>query len=455
MRHILVMSSTASLGFILLFVVDLVDMFFISLLGNTELAAAIGFSGSILFFTTSVGIGISIAAGALIARELGSDNVQRARDYLTHVLIWGALVAIVLASLVWFNLITITGWLGARGNVQAAAVSYLQIIIPSMPILMLGMVASAALRGHGAAVLSTLVTATAGLVNAILDPIFIFGLDLGLEGAAWASVGARFAMVVVAFWPIFSRYGGLSKLRWPTLSADTGAIFAIALPAILANIAAPVGGAYVTYAMAQFGESAVAGMAVIGRVTPIAFALIFAMSMAIGPIIGQNFGANQHDRVALALRESIIFICIYVIFIVLLLIVLRAPIANLFQLSGIGRDLLWLFCGPLSLAWIFNGIIFVSNAAFNNLGHPFYSTWINWGRNTLGIIPFSALGAYYGGAKGVLIGQMAGGVLFGLICLWLAAKVVRIATELEREQLKKPAFHGHRRALAIQHTRRE
>ena len=83
-----------------------------------------------------------------------------------------------------------------------------------------------------------------------------------------------------------------------------------------------------------------------------------------------------------------------------------------------------MFCGPLALAWFFNGAIFVSNASFNNLGHPYYSTWINWGRHTLGTIPFVILGAAVLGAPGVLIGQAAGGVIFGGLALWLSLRVI-------------------------------
>jgi Na+-driven multidrug efflux pump len=65
-------------------------------------------------------------------------------------------------------------------------------------------------------------------------------------------------------------------------------------------------------------------------------------------------------------------------------LLLRGPIVALFGAEGVTRDLIVLFCGPLALAFFFNGVIFVANAAFNNMGHPFRSTWINWGRHTLG-----------------------------------------------------------------------
>ena len=74
LRHVAVMSMTTSVGVIALFLVDFVDLIFISMLGRAELAAAIGYAGVVLFFTTSVGIGVSIAAGALVARALGEGD---------------------------------------------------------------------------------------------------------------------------------------------------------------------------------------------------------------------------------------------------------------------------------------------------------------------------------------------------------------------------------------------
>lgn len=452
--HIVTMSLTSAVGFVALFVVDLVDMIFISMLGVEELAAAVGFAGTLLFATTSVGIGLGIAGGALVARALGEGDEDRASALLTHTLIIGVAVAAIIATAVYLSLEPLTALIGAKGLTQQMAIDYLSILVPTMPVLMVGIVVSAALRSHGAARLSMVVTLAAGLVNAVLDPILIFGLDMGLQGAAWASVAARFSMAGLAVWYIINRFGGFSALSLGEVVADLRPVFTIALPAILANIATPVGGAFVTRAASEFGEPAVAGMAVIGRITPIAFALIFAMSGAIGPIIGQNFGAQRHDRVREAYNRSLMLVVAYVIPVVLVLYLLRAPIADLFSAEGTARDLIYLFCGPLSLAWIFNGVIFLGNAAYNNLGHPFYSTWVNWGRNTLGLFPFVWLGAMIWGAEGVLIGQMLGGALVAVASFVLAE---RIMVRAERRQLKEadnPALAGHDRSFSLQHLRR-
>jgi putative MATE family efflux protein len=452
-HHIITMSLTSAVGFVALFLVDLVDMIFISMLGIDELAAAIGFAGTILFTTTSISIGVAIAAGAMVARSLGENNPKRATELLTHVLIVGVIIAVISAGLIYANLNALTGLIGASGNTQVLAVSYLEILIPTMPILLIGIVASAALRGHGAAKLSMMVTLVAGIVNAVLDPIFIFVLDMGLDGAAWASVMSRISMALTAVWYIVRRYGGFSKLVFAALGRDLRPIAAIAVPAMLANIAAPLGSAYVIKAVSEFGEAPVAGMAIIGRLTPIAFAMIFAMSGAIGPIIGQNFGAGLHDRVRKSFKSSIVLIVIYVIPVVIVLYLIRVPVADLFNAQGMARDLIFLFCGPLSLAWIFNGIIFIGNAAYNNLGHPFYSTWVNWGRNTLGIFPFVYIGAQYWGAEGVLIGQMAGGIFVAIISFILAERLMKKAECEQIHNPVEPAFSKHQRSLKISHHR--
>ena len=205
---------------------------------------------------------------------------------------------------------------------------------------------------------------------------------------------------------------------------DLRPIAAIAFPAILTQLATPIGQAYVTRAMAEYGEEAVAGMAIVGRLTPIAFGVIFALSGAIGPIIGQNAGAGQMDRVRQAFREGLLFTALVVVVMSALLFVLRPFWVFLFQLDGAALTIVFLFAGPLSLAFFFNGVIFVGNAAFNNLGHPYYSTWINWGRHTLGTIPFVIIGAAWFGAPGVLIGQAAGGVVFAAATWLLARKVL-------------------------------
>ncbi len=422
--HVAVMSLTSSVGLMAVFAVDLINMIFISMLGRAELAAAIGYAGAILFFTTSFGIGMSIAVSAMVARAVGTRDMAGARTRATNGLVLGLIFGAVFAAVVWAFIPQLVSLLGATGNTQDLAIHYLRIIIPSQPLLMVGMIGGAILRSHGDARRAMWATLAGAAVNAILDPILIFGFGLELTGAAIASVLARVVIAVVALQPILRFHGGFDRPSAAGLLADLRPVFAIGIPAILTQVATPVGQAFVTRAMASYGEAAVAGMAIAGRLTPVAFGVIFALSGALGPIIGQNAGAGRMDRVRTAFRDGLLFTGLVILLISALMFLLRAPIADLFQATGETRDLVYLFCGPLTLLWFFNGAIFVANAACNNLGAPFQSTLVNWGRHTIGTIPFVIwLGGIYG-APGVLIGQAVGGVIFGLLALWLAYRLL-------------------------------
>ncbi|MEO0549403.1 MAG: MATE family efflux transporter [Pseudomonadota bacterium] len=424
MRHIIIMSSSASIGLVSIFLVDFVDLLFISMLGEAELAAAVGFAGTLLFFTFSVSIGLTIAASALAAQRIGQGDMDEARMITSSVIIFGLIVSIIVGSLFWFFAPTLVNWIGAKGETADYAVRYLRIVVTAMPISALGMMASGLLRAHGDARRAMTVTLSAGAVNAILDPILIFGLGLGLDGAAYASVASRIAMAATALYPIFKHYGGLARIGLPRFMTDLRPILAIAAPAMLTNVATPIGNSVVTRTIAEFGDSVVAGYAVAGRMTPLAFCVIFALSGAIGPIIGQNFGAKQFGRVRATLIKAVQFTAIYTLAAWMVLFALNGIISDQFQLTEDGRNLIFWFAAAVAPLFIFNGTLFISNAAFNNLRRPLFSTFLNWGKNTIGVVPFVIMGANIGGAPGVLIGQGIGGIVFGILGFWLAYRLV-------------------------------
>lgn len=414
MKHIAVMTGASTLSLLAIFVVDLIDMFFLSLLGETELAAAVGYSGSILFFTTSIGIGLSIVSGALVSKSLGEENPERAKRYLVNIYVFNLLLTIPLAITIWLAVPYLLQMLGAGGRALELATSYLRIIIPSMPVLAIAMASNGALRALGDAKRSMFAMLAGSIVNAILDPIFIFALELGVDGAAYASVAARFAILYLSFRAVRQIHQMTAPFSWHLFRSDIRSIFRIALPAILTNIATPIGNAYVTSVMAGFGDGAVAGNAIISRVAPVAFCAVFAMSGSLGPIIGQNFGAKRFDRIGQALFDAMKLTIVYVIAIWIVLLLGKGLIVTLFNAEAAAAELIFLFCSWISLSFIFNGATFATNAAFNNLGRAHYATLFNFGKATLGTIPFVYLGSLWLGAAGALIGQAIGSVIFGV-----------------------------------------
>lgn len=444
MKHIIVMSGTGAVGLMALFLVDLLDMFFISLLGEIELAAAIGFAGTLVFFSTSASIGTSIAMGALVSRALGAGKKEKARSMTVNVMIMAFIISCILVSLMMWQLPQLLAMIGAKGRVAEAATDYLTILLPSAPMIAISMSAGAALRGVGDARRSMVATLIGGATNAVLDPLFIFGLSMGVEGAAIASVFARLAVMLFSLHAVIVRHDLVARPEVKSFAASLLPVSAIAFPAILTNTATPIGNAIVTSNIAQFGESFVAGYAVIGRIMPVSFALIFSLSGAIGPIIGQNFGAERWDRITRSLRDAMLFVSLYCIVVAGVLWSAQDSLIAIFSLQGDAAELLSIFCSFVAITFIFNGALFVANAAFNNLNRPTWSTALNMGKATIGTIPFVMIGGYIAGAGGVLIGQAIGSVVFGVLGVVLVTKQVKImAQEHEQRQDELEVLEPH------------
>ncbi|MGI2261241.1 MATE family efflux transporter [Shewanella sp. GXUN23E] len=434
MRHIWVMSSTAAVGISALFVVDLLDMFFLSLLGEEELAAAVGYAGTISFFTTSIGIGLSIALGAVVSRAIGQKNVAAARRLLMNAALVTLITSILVSALVTWQIPQLLDLVGASGRTKILASEYLYILVPSLPFICLAMALGAALRAVGDARLSMMSTLAGGAVNAALDPVFIFLFAMGIEGAAVASVLARITVLLVAARGVVVKHRLLGQFSLADFRMDLPVILAIAIPAMLTNIATPIGNGFVTRAVAEYGDAYVAGWAVVGRVIPVAFGMIFALSGAIGPIVGQNFGAGAFERVRETLIRAIQFCTLYVLAVCLILLLCREPLIDAFDLSGQSADIASFFLTYIAVFFIFNGILFVANASFNNLGQAKYSTLFNVGKATLGTVPFVYLGGQWGGVHGVLLGQAFGAVVFGLAGVWVAFRLVSRVQRLHRPE---------------------
>jgi len=258
-------------------------------------------------------------------------------------------------------------------------------------------------------------------------------------------VVARLVMVAYPLRVLIVRHNLIAR---PTLAhalRDFGPLAAIGIPAILTNIATPVGNIYVTGAIGPFGDQAVAGWAVISRLVPVAFGGLFALSGAVGPVLAQNYGAEAYQRVRAALNNALTVSTIYVVAISLILFLAQGWIVFGFGLTGDGAELVRTFCTYLAITFIFAGGLYVSNAAFNNLGHAPLSTLFNWGRATLGTVPFVWMGTRIAGVEGALAGFLIGGIPFGLaamvICYRLIGRLGEPSTELV--QRAEPAALGH------------
>ncbi|QFU15786.1 MATE family efflux transporter [Microvirga thermotolerans] len=430
MRHVLIMTGTGAAGLIALFIVDFVSLLYISWLKDPSLTAGVGLATVVLFFTVSINVGLMIPIGALVSRSLGARDTARARQWATS----GCALMTVVASVVSLAVLAALPWIldlmGAPERTFRVAHDFLWISMPTNGLMALAMGLSNVLRAAGDARRSMYATLSVAAVTVLLDPLFIFGLGLKANGAALTIDISRVVYVYVSF-RFLSRHHAL--LSWPRLDhmlADSRSFFAIAVPAVLTNIAAPVSNAFFTGIMARFGDEAIAASAIIDRVTPVAFGGLFALAGAIGPVMGQNWGARQYGRVRQVLKDALTFMVVYVGSVWLVLALVRGPLTLLFNAPPLTADLVQFFCVYSGPIWFFIGLVFVANASFNNLGYPLLSTFFNWGRATLGMIPFAYIGAEIAGPRGALLGIGAGSVLFGIGAIFTAFWTIR---RLERQ----------------------
>lgn len=435
LRHVCVMAGTGAIGLIAVFAVDLINLFYISLLGEKEIAAAVGFAGVVGFFHTSLCIGLTIGIAAVVSRTVGAGRTDDARRIGTSSLALMVAVAVVVGTGTAFFLHPALRALGAQGETARLAHRYLSVTVHTLPLLGIGMATSALLRSIGDARRAMTVTLAAAFVTAVLDPILIFGFGLGLDGAAISAVVSRIVLAAIGLHGVTVRHRLLGRFDASRLAGDARALGTVAGSAVLTNLATPVGAAFVTHAVAQFGPSAVAGAATIDRLTPVAFGLVYALSGAVGPILAQNLGAGQFRRVQQGLRDSLLFMVASVAVAWLVLALGQGVLIRAFSAEGQAAELISLFCSWLAASFFFAGGLFVANASFNNLGHPLLSTGFNWGRATLGTIPFAWWGSHYG-AAGVLIGQAVGSSIFGLLAVVVA---FRLAAKLARQEAQPDA----------------
>ena len=312
LKHVISMTAAGAVGLVSVFAVEALSLFYIGLLGQQELTAALGYAGTLLFFATSVAIGLSIAASALTSRALGGGLRDLANQIAAASLALIVVVMALLAGIAYPLLEPMVRMLGAGGHTAELTLRVMRIVLPSWPLLAAGMCLSGLLRALGDARRSMFVTLGAAAATVVLDPLLIFGFGLGLDGAALSTVLARLMMVLVGLHGVLRVHRLFARPRLGFIAAEFKPFMAIGLPAVLTQIATPVGNAFVTGTISAFGDDAVAGWAVIQRIIPVAFGLLFALSGAIGPIIGQNYGAMRFDRVQSTMRDSLKVTLVYV-----------------------------------------------------------------------------------------------------------------------------------------------
>ena len=421
-------------GMITLMTFNLVDTFFISMLGTVQLAA-ISFTFPVSFTLISLSIGLSIGTSAVIARALGAKRLTEARTD-GQVAVWlGAALVALLALIGYLCTVPLFTALGAGAEVMPYIRQYMDIWFAGAVLLVLPMVGNAVLRAAGDTKTPSMIMAGSGLVNALLDPLLIFGLGpipaLGMQGAAIATLISWIVGSVLIIALLLKRdLVGTRMIAPAALFSICRKILRIGLPAAGANMLTPLAMGVLTAIMASYGAAAVAAFGVGARLESIACMVVLALSMTLPPFVSQNFGAGLMQRVQQAYRLCARFVLLWQFAIYLLLALCAIPLARLFsdeaEVISIISQFLWI----VPLAYGLQGIIILTNSSFNALHQPGSALILSIIRLFVFYVPLAWLGGKLYGVTGLFIGCVLANMLTATLAwFWFNRAVVRTSQE--------------------------
>ena len=425
-------------GMITLMMFNIVDTFFISLLG-TEPLAAVSFTFPVTFTVISLAIGLGIGTSAVIAKALGSNNIEEARFDASIALLIAVVMVVCLSLFGYLFISQIFKLLGAGEQVLPLIHEYMSVWFLGSVFLITPMVGNSVLRASGDTKTPSIVMGGAGLINAVLDPVLIFGFGpipaFGIKGAAIASVIAWSVAVVIILYLLAVKKGLLSlNANNQTPLSSIRKILKIGLPAAGANMLTPVAMAVMIAMVAHHGPEAVAAFGVGSRIESIASLVVLALSMTLPPFISQNFGAGKLNRVKEAYTTTLKFVMIWQFIIYLLLIAFSGVISELFGKEQMVIDVIKLFIFTLPLSYGLQGIIILSNSSFNALHKPMNALILSVIRLFIFYIPFAYVGNLYAGLPGLLIGAALGNLFTAIIAYkWFIKELNMISNQAVQE----------------------
>lgn len=285
-------------GNLLSLLVLLVDRIWIGHV-STDALAALGVAHAALMVCTTAIMGPAIGTLAGVANHVGSGDTERAGQYLGQGLIVGVLVGVAFALLALVLPDLVMSMMNADPTVTEPAKDYLAISMVGLAFNGPLFVLTFGIQGAGEAKTSLLIQAIAPVVNGVLDPIFIFGLGLGLSGAAYASVigyalGALVAVVIV----VRGRHLRVSLrseyLRWHRNVADR--VIAVGLPGTFEQLVRTVALLLMVKILSQFDAVILSSYTAIIMITMLTVFPGLALGQATAALMGQNLGARQPER---------------------------------------------------------------------------------------------------------------------------------------------------------------
>ncbi len=284
------------------------DMYWVSRLADGDSAvAAINFVWPMIFVTMAFGIGMNIAGTSIVSQFVGMKNENAAKKVAGQLVSFSFLfsLALGLVGVMWGR--DILALMGADGAMLDYGWQFISIIFAGMPTMFVFFAFQSIKQGQGDTLTPMLLGGGSVLLNIILDPIFMFTLDMGMAGAAWATVVSRALATVAGMYLLFFTNNGIrpqfGDLRFNPKVLKT--IIRVGLPAGVGHSVEGFGFMLLNVFVLSFGSVTIAAFGIGNKMNSLVLMPAMGLGAALAAVVGQNLGADQVDRAVQAVKESI------------------------------------------------------------------------------------------------------------------------------------------------------
>ena len=363
---------------------NLADGVWVSKLGSVQFAAT-SFVWPVLFLFISIGIGISIAGTSILSQFVGASEYEEANKYAKQLIVMSLIFSICFAVLGYILTPYIIKLMGGTGDLAEYSNIYLKISFLGFPFVFLFFVFNLLMNAQGNTLTPTILSAISAIVNVVLDPIFIFNLNMGIAGAAIATVLSQGILVVVGVY-ILKHSSTVIKPSFKGFKFDKQIIkkiINVGFPASIGQSGAALGFVVLNSFIASYGTATLAAFGMVNRITSLIMQPPMGIGAALTSIIGQNIGADQMDRVSEAFKKSLLIsLCISAVGLILLLWkdegVIRFFMRSKDDEEVISQGITYL--RYISFSMPFMGIFSILQGVFQGSGHTKYSMAMAIGR---------------------------------------------------------------------------
>lgn len=399
--------------------------------------AGVGLTFPVTIFVFAFAVLIGLGGATNISLNLGKKQKDEAEHYLGNAICFGTIISTIIGILVLIFMEGLVDKLGGSENTSKYTIEYLRIVAIGFPATIVGYVANAGIRSDGNPKMSMVTLLIGAIINIVLDPIFIFGMDMGVSGAAWATIISQY---ISAAWTIYyfrSKFSGLKlymkdlPLKWERIKnimAMGSAPFALQLGSSLVNYT-------FNHTLKIYGgDNSIGAMAIIQAIVIFLAMPIFGINQGLQPILGYNYGAKLYARVREALRKAILGASIICIFDFIVIQFLSKYFIFIFTREKALLDIASFGLRINTIMFPIIGFQIISSVYFQAVGKPKLSLFISLSRQIIILIPCIIVMSRLFGLTGIWFAAPTSDFISTVITFILIKREMKTLKHLQKEQ---------------------